>query len=68
MSEETNYCSVSFLKSTTQCPLKTVTVSEAAFQEFERLKGNYEQEVVCRDKAEKYAAKVSICISRGCSH
>ena len=45
--------------------LEIFAASESAFNEFERLKGSYEQEVLCRDKAEKYAATVSMLLLTG---
>ncbi|KAL8577019.1 hypothetical protein ACOMHN_065623 [Nucella lapillus] len=37
---------------------RLANASESAFQEYEQLKGSYEQEVICRDEAEKCAAKL----------
>lgn len=34
------------------------TASDLAFQEYEKLKGSYEKEILCRDQAEKYASTV----------
>ena len=38
------------------------SASESAYREYEHLKGSYAQEILCRDKAEKYAATVSVVL------